>query len=357
MRFGTFHLIGAPEMQSGEQRIGETVDQIVLADSWARPGLGRRAPLLQLRLRDQPAAGHRQGSRPDPASIRFGQAIIVTPFWHPLRLAEDIALTDILTDGRLDIGLGRGYQKMEFDGFDISLDDSRAHVRRTARDHEEGLDRGRLHATRASYFTVPRPITVLPGARSRSRIPRSGRLPERSDRRLDGRARLLSALLGLPVQPRADLRLASALPEAGQAAGHADPNPRLAVQRFVYVCDSEEEARAALWQTRWQRRVADHLKNNRERIVAGRNEAYEPPTESSDDEWWDRLRLRHARARASPSSSATPTLASPTSSAGSTSAACRRPPSSARCAASPPRSSRLRRRRRDGRRPVTRPLP
>ena len=32
MRFGTFHLIGAREMQPGEQRIGETVDQIVLAE-------------------------------------------------------------------------------------------------------------------------------------------------------------------------------------------------------------------------------------------------------------------------------------------------------------------------------------
>jgi alkanesulfonate monooxygenase SsuD/methylene tetrahydromethanopterin reductase-like flavin-dependent oxidoreductase (luciferase family) len=32
MRFGTFHLIGAPKMQSGEQRIGETIQQMVLAD-------------------------------------------------------------------------------------------------------------------------------------------------------------------------------------------------------------------------------------------------------------------------------------------------------------------------------------
>ena len=32
MRFGTFHLIGAPEMQPGEQRIGETIEQMVLAD-------------------------------------------------------------------------------------------------------------------------------------------------------------------------------------------------------------------------------------------------------------------------------------------------------------------------------------
>ena len=32
MRFGTFHLVGAPNMESAEQRIGDTVDLIVLAD-------------------------------------------------------------------------------------------------------------------------------------------------------------------------------------------------------------------------------------------------------------------------------------------------------------------------------------
>src|SRR5919205_98401 len=125
MRFGTFHLIGAPNMESAEQRIGDTVDQIVLADelglhqAWVAEhhfsnyGYATNPLLIIAR-----AAGVAK-------RIRFGQAIIVTPFWHPIRLAEDIALTDILTGGRLEIGLGRGYQKMEFDGFDLKLEDSR----------------------------------------------------------------------------------------------------------------------------------------------------------------------------------------------------------------------------------------
>lgn len=35
--------------------------------------------------------------------------------------------------------------------------------------------------------------------------------------------------------------------------------------------------------------MASHLRGATERIVAGRNEPFEPPTESSDEEWWDRL--------------------------------------------------------------------
>ena len=42
------------------------------------------------------------------STIRFGQAFNVVPQWHPLRLAEDFALADILTRGRMVFGVGRG---------------------------------------------------------------------------------------------------------------------------------------------------------------------------------------------------------------------------------------------------------
>lgn len=161
MRFGTFHLIGAPEMQPGEQRIGETIQQMVLAEElgldkvwvaehhFSNYGYATN-PLLIIAK----AAGLTQ-------RIRFGQAIIVTPFWHPLRLAEDIALTDILTDGRLDIGLGRGYQKMETDAFELKLEESRdlfleqLAIMKQAWTEDDFTHQGR-------FFTIPRPITMLP---------------------------------------------------------------------------------------------------------------------------------------------------------------------------------------------------
>jgi len=42
--------------------------------------------------------------------LRHGQMGLVLPNWNPLRLAEDIAVADHLTGGRLDVGLARGYQ-------------------------------------------------------------------------------------------------------------------------------------------------------------------------------------------------------------------------------------------------------
>ena len=40
--------------------------------------------------------------------LRLGQMFNVVPQWHPLRLAEDFALADILTGGRMEFGVGRG---------------------------------------------------------------------------------------------------------------------------------------------------------------------------------------------------------------------------------------------------------
>ena len=40
--------------------------------------------------------------------LRLGTATIVAPFWHPLKLAGEIAMTDMLTGGRLEVGIARG---------------------------------------------------------------------------------------------------------------------------------------------------------------------------------------------------------------------------------------------------------
>lgn len=55
------------------------------------------------------------------ANVRIGISAMVTSFHDPLRLAEDTAVTDLLTGGRLDLTLTNGYVESEFDMFGVPL--------------------------------------------------------------------------------------------------------------------------------------------------------------------------------------------------------------------------------------------
>jgi alkanesulfonate monooxygenase SsuD/methylene tetrahydromethanopterin reductase-like flavin-dependent oxidoreductase (luciferase family) len=59
-------------------------------------------------------------------TLRLGTAISLLPFENPLRKAEDFAMLDILSGGRLDFGVGRGSIPKHFAGFNVSAQESRA---------------------------------------------------------------------------------------------------------------------------------------------------------------------------------------------------------------------------------------
>src|SRR5215475_2042580 len=56
--------------------------------------------------------------------LKFGCAFNVLPMWHPIRLAEDYAMADIVTDGRVIMGIGRGYHSREVESFGAPLLDA-----------------------------------------------------------------------------------------------------------------------------------------------------------------------------------------------------------------------------------------
>jgi len=58
--------------------------------------------------------------------LKFGCAFNVLPMWHPIRLAEDYAMADIVTDGRVIMGVGRGYHTREVETFGAPLLDAEA---------------------------------------------------------------------------------------------------------------------------------------------------------------------------------------------------------------------------------------
>jgi len=51
--------------------------------------------------------------------IRLATGVVTLPFHHPVRVAEEYAILDLLSDGRVDLGVGRGFQPVEFLGYGI----------------------------------------------------------------------------------------------------------------------------------------------------------------------------------------------------------------------------------------------
>jgi alkanesulfonate monooxygenase SsuD/methylene tetrahydromethanopterin reductase-like flavin-dependent oxidoreductase (luciferase family) len=79
---------------------------------------------------------HEYGAIPSPAvwlaaaaqrtrRIRLGSAVVVLPFRNPLQVAEDYAMVDVLSGGRLNLGVGSGYLRHEFEGFGVRAEDKR----------------------------------------------------------------------------------------------------------------------------------------------------------------------------------------------------------------------------------------
>ena len=58
--------------------------------------------------------------------LRIGCGFNIAPMWHPLRLAEDFAMADILTKGRTVFGVGRGYHTREVETFGSPMLDQNA---------------------------------------------------------------------------------------------------------------------------------------------------------------------------------------------------------------------------------------
>ena len=73
---------------------------------------------------------------------QLGSMVVVLPWHDPMRVAEEVAMLDNLSDGRLILGLGRGAGKVEFDGFRMSMDESRPRFVECAEMILTGLESG-----------------------------------------------------------------------------------------------------------------------------------------------------------------------------------------------------------------------
>ena len=164
MKFGLFYQLPCAPDQSEPVRYQETIDQIILADelgfdiAWlAELHFFRAFSIMPGPLYLATAIAQRT------KRIRFGTGVTLLPFHHPLRIAEEAAVVDILTGGRLDFGIGRGTIAIHFQGYNVSRDDSRARFEETLEIIEKAWTNDRFSYTGTHYqipevATVPKPL-------------------------------------------------------------------------------------------------------------------------------------------------------------------------------------------------------
>ncbi len=126
MKFGLHYQLPCSGSQSPVQRYRDTLDQAIYAEAlgfesvWPveqhfNPNLSiLPSPLLML-------AALAERTR----TLRLGIAIVLLPLSHPVRVAEEIATLDVLSNGRVEFGIGRGSIPTHFTGFGLNQTESR----------------------------------------------------------------------------------------------------------------------------------------------------------------------------------------------------------------------------------------
>jgi alkanesulfonate monooxygenase SsuD/methylene tetrahydromethanopterin reductase-like flavin-dependent oxidoreductase (luciferase family) len=127
MKFGLFYQLPCAPTQQVAARYQETIEQIVYAEAlgfdtaWlAELHFNPLFSVMPAPLMLAAALAQRT------TRIRLGTAVLLLPLQHPLRTAEEAAVVDLLSQGRLELGVGRGMIAIHFQGFNVPREESRA---------------------------------------------------------------------------------------------------------------------------------------------------------------------------------------------------------------------------------------
>jgi alkanesulfonate monooxygenase SsuD/methylene tetrahydromethanopterin reductase-like flavin-dependent oxidoreductase (luciferase family) len=101
-------------------------------------------------------------------TLLLGTMVVVLPWHHPMRVAEEVSMLDHLSNGRVILGLGRGLGRVEFGGFGVDMNTSREVFVESAQMILEGLERGYCefdgrYIKQARRDIRPRPHTTFRG--------------------------------------------------------------------------------------------------------------------------------------------------------------------------------------------------
>ncbi len=172
-------------------------------------------------------------------NLRIGTAITLSAFYHPLRLAEELAMLDMFSGGRLNWGAGRGFDPIEFKAFNVPVEESADRFRECVDIVQEAWKGGRF-SFHGTYWDFD-DIEVLPTPVQKPQPPvwLAATSPEAIRRAAgDGYTILMD-----PHASHVEIgRKRLLYKEALEAAGHSLEGRDIPTARLIALGETEEEA-------------------------------------------------------------------------------------------------------------------
>ncbi|MGF7159372.1 alkanesulfonate monooxygenase SsuD/methylene tetrahydromethanopterin reductase-like flavin-dependent oxidoreductase (luciferase family) [Rhodoligotrophos appendicifer] len=190
--------------------------------------------------------------------IRLGPAVIVAPLYNPIRLAEEVALLDQLSEGRAVLGLGSGYQRFEFDAFGADLSERQERMLEIWRIVDQAVHENRFEFS-GKFYTLP----AVPQAISLYKPRRLDTFfvswsPEIIDHAVaTGAVPFITVGWG---DTAALTKMHDFVGEKYAEAGHSLAGRPFAAQRYVYVSEDRSELERVAAGIRYAGRCAGHMR-------------------------------------------------------------------------------------------------
>ncbi|HET9491740.1 MAG TPA: LLM class flavin-dependent oxidoreductase [Methylomirabilota bacterium] len=173
--------------------------------------------------------------------LRLGTGVLLAPLYHPLTVAEQAAMVDVISRGRLILGVGAGYAPEEFAAFGVSLKERGSRMDEAMSLIDRLLSEEKVTHAGRHYRVTEATVAPRPVQRPRPPIWFAGWV-EPAIRRA---GRMGDAWLGGPSARLDELAACVRLyRQARAAAGRDAAGGELALMRYVHVAESSERARA-----------------------------------------------------------------------------------------------------------------
>ncbi|GAA4075515.1 LLM class flavin-dependent oxidoreductase [Actinomadura miaoliensis] len=241
MKFSTFHLFHQNAGQSAREVYDYQIEVIELLEELGFDGVW----VAEHHFRDYGVVPNIFTMLAHLAArterLRLGTGIVVLPLHNPIHVAEEAAMVDLLSGGRLDLGVGRGYQSVEFENFGLDLGEARDRFNECL-DMMVGLWTQDGYEYKGRYYGTGRPLTLTPRPLQKPHPPLhvAAISPETVE---------IYAARGLPIlaDPAAPFRKIAKAAETWHAVAAANDvdtaGAELVASRIVYVAPTIEQAR------------------------------------------------------------------------------------------------------------------